>query len=66
MNKLSDMKIEWIEGKPVQFEPGMAVKANGATFLIGHVNCMLGVCDDCIDFTEEEITHYAQIIDIES
>ena len=36
-------------------KPGTLVRVEGEVFLIGHINTIAGVCDDCCEFSNEAI-----------
>lgn len=37
-------------------KPGTLIfTEKGETFLLGHINCLRGVCDDCTEFNKETI-----------
>jgi hypothetical protein len=47
-----------------QLKAGMLIKTKkDELYLIGHVNCLLGVCDDCRDFSKEDIIEYVDVFD---
>jgi hypothetical protein len=59
------MTARWVKyGKPFNDfvgeklnKPGTLVETNTGQFLIGHINTIRGVCDDC-----EAFDHYATVI----
>lgn len=53
--------MNWTPYTPdVELKAGMLLKTrlDDKPVLVGHVNQLLGVCDDCVDFHAEAITHY--------
>lgn len=46
----------------IDLKPGMVLKTkNGTLLLVGDVNRLMGVCDDCKDFDWDDIVEYADI-----
>jgi len=46
-------------------KPGVVLKTkDDELFLVGDVNVLLGICDDCSDFNYEDIVEYADIFDL--
>lgn len=47
-----------------QIKVGMIVKTKkDELYLVGHVNQLLGVCDDCKDFCTADIVEYVNVFD---
>ncbi len=45
-----------------KLEPGMLIKLkDGRVALVGTVNTVLGICDDCTDFDESSIVEFCRI-----
>lgn len=48
-------------------KPGTQIDVNGKLYLIGNINPILGVCDDCVAFRSEDIvTRYRVLITTEA
>ena len=48
-----------------ELEPGDVLKLrSGEIKIVGHVNPLLGVCDDCKDFQSYEIVGVASLLDL--
>lgn len=45
---------ESFEGKKLNI-PGNLIRIAEGEFLIGHINPVKGICDDCVQFKNEEI-----------
>jgi hypothetical protein len=52
--------------KDTQIKAGLLLKTRlgGEVYLVGNVNELLGVCDDCTAFAREHITEYADLVEI--
>lgn len=66
--------LHWITyGKPWRLfqdeglnAPGVVVEVASERFLIGHINELGGVCDDCMEFSREVVvTRYAVALRLE-
>jgi hypothetical protein len=55
----SCLVLEWHAGPPPELLEGMVVKVGEKPYLVGAVNELGGVCDDCRDFRHDEITKWA-------
>jgi hypothetical protein len=43
-------------------KPGTLIETDSGIFLIGHINPLKGVCDDCVEFSTETIVKRYKII----
>ncbi len=62
----SKLVLEWHQGPPLELLEGMVVKAQEKSYLVGAVNELGGVCDDCRDFRHDEITEWAWALPVKS
>jgi hypothetical protein len=63
---LDKLPLSWRDAENDQvFQPGDVLKLrSGQVVLVGDVNTMLGVCDDCRDFGPEDIEAMASIWEV--
>lgn len=61
---LDKLPLKWRENART-FQPGDVLKLrSGQVVLVGDVNILLGVCDDCIDFDRGDIVAVASIWEV--
>jgi len=64
------MKTEWIEfglpywrfGHAELNKPGTLVDVDSKIYLIGHINPLSGICDDCTEFEYDAIVKRYKVI----
>jgi hypothetical protein len=57
-----DVRADFAGGTEVR--PGDVLRLkSGEVYLVGGVNDLLGVCDDCVGFPREAVAEYARLID---